>query len=229
MNLNSISMADPSRRDGARRRDRQARGLLVAAAVLGVGAVISYPVREPAYSTVIDWVAGSDLRTVIGFIAGEGLWSLVLSTGALAGWCFLRARRQFWTLVSAGVGVIAAYTISEGVKVLVARPRPCTGVDIPTVLACPGAGDWSFPSNHSVLAAAFATACVLAVAHSAWFSVPLSLLIAGSRVAAGVHDVHDVLSGLSLGILVVTGLVLALRPVTDRALVARDEHARKRE
>src|SRR5699024_10837516 len=94
-----------------------------------------------------------------------------------------------------------------------------------TVLSCPGSGDWSWPSNHAVLAAAFATACILVVPRLAWFAVPLALAIAASRVAAGVHFVHDVLSGLALGALVVAAVVAAASPVLDRPLTGgRDGH-----
>src|SRR5699024_7025653 len=127
------------------------------------------------------------------------------------------------------LGVITAYGLSEAVKLLVEEPRPCSVVDTAaehsgsvddaaTVLSCPGSGDWSWPSNHAVLAAAFATACILVVPRLAWFALPLALAIAASRVAAGVHYVHDVLSGLALGALVVAAVVAAASPVLDRRL-----------
>src|SRR5699024_1773760 len=90
-------------------------------------------------------------------------------------------------------------------------------VDTATVLSCPGSGDWSWPSNHAVLAAAFATACILVVPRLAWFALPLALAIAASRVAAGVHYVHDVLSGLALGALVVAAVVAAHPPRPPRS------------
>src|SRR5699024_11590847 len=74
-------------------------------------------------------------------------------------------------------------------------------------------------------AAAFATACILVVPRLAWFALPLALAIAASRVAAGVHYVHDVLSGLALGALVVAAVVAAASPVLDRRLTGgRDGH-----
>ncbi|MFD0556456.1 undecaprenyl-diphosphatase [Stackebrandtia endophytica] len=216
MNLISPPIGESSRRDDLTRF--HTRGLLIAAVVLGGCALIAFPIRQHTYAAIVDWATASQLDSLIGFIANGGLWILVAPTLTAAAWCFVRARRRFWTSVSAGVGVIAAYLLGEGIKILVARPRPCTDVDVPTVLVCPGAGDWSFPSNHSVLAAAFATACMFTLVHSAWIVMPIALAIAGSRVAVGVHDVHDVLSGLALGIAVVTGAVLLLRPVLDRAL-----------
>src|SRR5699024_2357425 len=81
-------------------------------------------------------------------------------------------------------------------------------------------GDWSWPSNHAVLAAAFATACILVVPRLAWFALPLALAIAASRVAAGVHYVHDVLSVPALGARVAAAVVAAAAPVLDRRLTA---------
>src|SRR5699024_12293976 len=105
------------------------------------------------------------------------------------------------------------------------EPRPCSVVDTATVLSCPGSGDWSWPSNHAVLAAAFATACILVVPRLAWFALPLALAIAASPVAAGVHYVPDVPSGLALGALVVAAVVAAASPVLDRRLTGgRDGH-----
>ena len=101
-------------------------------------------------------------------------------------------------------------------KLLVEEQRPCRALDVQTVLACPGMGDWSWPSNHATIAAAFAAACIFTLPGSAWFVAPVAALIAASRVAAGVHYVHDVLAGLALGLLGVAIAVAIMRPVCDR-------------
>jgi undecaprenyl-diphosphatase len=117
----------------------------------------------------------------------------------IAVWSWLRDREAFWRFVCAGLGVVGAYLTSEVIKLLVSQPRPCRVLDVTTVLGCPEVGDWSWPSNHSVIAAAFATACVIAAPRLMWFVAPMAGLIAFSRVAAGVHHLHDVISGLALG------------------------------
>ena len=81
------------------------------------------------------------------------------------------------------------------------------GGDVPPV------GDWSWPSNHSVIAAAFATACIVSAPRTAWIAVPVALLVAFSRVVAGVHYMHDVASGLALGTAIVAVVVVVLRPL----------------
>lgn len=188
------------------------------ALALAVGAAASYTVGEGLYTRAVRWVAGSGLGSGIDLVATQGLWALVALSAVVAVWAFVRDRRRFWIMVSAGAGVIAAYALSEGIKILVAEPRPCVGSDVVTVIACPAAGDWSWPSNHAVLAACFATACVLALPRAGWIAIPLAITIAASRVLAGVHYVHDVLSGLALGMVVVAGAVVVLRLFRDRMI-----------
>lgn len=113
-----------------------------------------------------------------------------------------QGRDRFLLIIAAGIGTIAAYASSETIKLLVTEERPCRAIAIDTVSACPEVGDWSWPSNHATIAAALATACVLAIRRLWPLVAALTLLIALSRVAAGVHYVHDTLSGITLGIVV---------------------------
>lgn len=182
-----------------------------AAVAAAAGAAATYPDREHSYQFIADRAARSGLHDAVGVVASYGLLALIALAAAIGAWSLLGHRRRFWTLASGGVGVVTAYVLSELIKILVAEDRPCTYTAISTVLACPGAGDWSWPSNHSVLAGAVASACILTVARSAWIAAPLALLIAGSRVAAGVHYLHDVLSGLALGVVVVLVVVTLQR------------------
>ncbi|WP_327263782.1 phosphatase PAP2 family protein [Streptomyces sp. NBC_01232] len=114
--------------------------------------------------------------------------------------------------VLAPVATAVAYGASEFVKSTVAEERPCravAGAAAPLV-PCPGPGDWSFPSNHAVLAGAAAVALTLTVRRLALLTVPLALLMAFSRVFVGVHHPHDVAFGLLLGGSVAALVVLAL-------------------
>ncbi|WP_435768572.1 phosphatase PAP2 family protein [Nocardioides sp. SYSU DS0651] len=131
--------------------------------------------------------------------------------------CWLRERRAFHRLTGAGVGVVGAYAVSELVKLLVQEERPCRALDVSTVLACPGTGDWSWPSNHATVAAALAVACFFAVPRLVWLVAPLAALVAAARVAAGVHYAHDVLAGLALGVVGVTVAVVALHRARGHA------------
>ncbi|MFE6841664.1 phosphatase PAP2 family protein [Streptomyces sp. NPDC057686] len=114
--------------------------------------------------------------------------------------------------VLAPLATAVAYVASEVVKSAVDEERPCravAGAAAPLV-ACPAAGDWSFPSNHSAIAGAAAVALALAVRRLALLTVPLALLMAFSRVFVGVHYPHDVGVGLLLGGSLAALFVLAL-------------------
>ncbi|WP_219825657.1 phosphatase PAP2 family protein [Nonomuraea typhae] len=139
--------------------------------------------------------------------------------------CWWRSRRASARELAIGlvgpVGVVAAYVVSEIVKLLVREERPCRGII--TVAACPPPGDWSFPSNHSVVAAGAAGALILAWRALAWVVLPLAAIMAFSRVFVGAHYPHDVAAGFALGLVLaplvamlcvgaVTPLVKLVRP-----------------
>ncbi|MBS9372093.1 Undecaprenyl-diphosphatase BcrC [Rhodococcus sp. B50] len=186
------------------------------ALVLTLLAAATVPIRDRLYLSVAQAVEGSFLGPLAGLVADRGLLVLVAFTGVLAAWLWRNDRRGFGTLAVGGIGVVGAYLSSELVKLVVTEPRPCRALGIATVLECPEVGDWSWPSNHSVIAASFATACVLAAPRLIWLVAPLAAVLAFSRVTVGVHYVHDVLSGMALGVLVVSLVVALLLPFASR-------------
>ncbi|MCP2266205.1 undecaprenyl-diphosphatase [Promicromonospora thailandica] len=151
-----------------------------------------------------------------GLVADKGLLALVAITASLVVLAWFRDRPRFGLLTAAGAGTLAAYAASEVIKLVVTEERPCRVVDVATVLACPVPGDWSWPSNHSTIAGALATACLVAVPRLWPAVVPLALAVAGARVAAGVHYVHDVTSGLALGVLITCVVGLAVHSGAQR-------------
>ncbi|WP_329119074.1 phosphatase PAP2 family protein [Streptomyces sp. NBC_01465] len=131
-----------------------------------------------------------------------------------------RARRDDSRAIAlallAPVGTAIAYVISELVKSMIDEERPCRAVAgaASSLITCPAVGDWSFPSNHATIAGAAAVGLALAVPRLGWFTVPLALLMAFSRVFVGVHYPHDVLVGLLLGAVVAFAAAkLLTRPV----------------
>ncbi|WP_225845510.1 phosphatase PAP2 family protein [Streptomyces sp. HPF1205] len=115
--------------------------------------------------------------------------------------------------------VVAVYLVNDLVKSGVDETRPCRTLHTVTLEACPGPSDWSFPSNHSAIAAAAAVALLFASRRIGWYALALALLMGASRVWIGVHYPHDVLVGLVLGALVAWPLALAaprLAPVVER-------------
>ncbi|MBE0010120.1 MULTISPECIES: phosphatase PAP2 family protein [unclassified Arthrobacter] len=188
--------------------------LLVALVAL---TVLAYPIREPVYRLIAETTEGSPfLSWTAAAVTEPGLVLLVVLTALIALWSWIRDRTVFWDLASGGVGVIGAYSLSEATKLIFTQERPCAVMDVATVLACPEAGDWSWPSNHSVVAAAFATACVLALPNFVWFVAPAATLIALSRVAVGVHYLHDTVAGVTLGVMSVLLSTTVLRGATAR-------------
>lgn len=177
----------------------------------------------------------------IEVVAEGGVLVLVALCGVVA-W---RARRggpaALATTLAAGVGAVVAYGTSEAVKSLVRKPRGCW--ELIEVAHCPPAGDWSFPSNHTTIAFALATAVVLAGAPALrapgavparhayraplrdvalWVVLPVTLavLVGSARVAQGVHLPHDVVAGAAVGVAVVVATVTLLAGPATGAVAA---------
>ncbi|MFC4057304.1 phosphatase PAP2 family protein [Planomonospora corallina] len=172
-------------------------------------------------------------RDIVEFALGTPEWVHALAeTGTDAGlfvfaalfvaaWWRARGRspRDMALVLLGPVAVVAVYLLSEVIKILVREDRPCRGLAT-TIAACPEVGDWSFPSNHSVIAGAAAGTLVLAWRALAAFVLPLAAVMAFSRVFVGVHYPHDVLIGALLGLVLAPLLVLlgvgAVTPVVRR-------------
>ena len=115
-------------------------------------------------------------------------------------------RRRLWrTAVILAVVALAGLPLSEGVKVLVDRPRP----DVPwRVIPLPSSA--SFPSGHALESMAVYGAMALCVCRRqrsrSWraavfgLGLLLPLLIGLSRVYVGVHYFTDVLAGWAFGL-----------------------------
>jgi membrane-associated phospholipid phosphatase len=97
------------------------------------------------------------------------------------------------------ISIMGSTSISWLLKVLVDRPRPLLW---PRLVQDYGA---SFPSGHSVYAAAFAAILILLFWQTRWrkvvsiFALLWMLLMGISRVYLGVHYPSDVLAGWALG------------------------------
>ncbi|WP_420034192.1 phosphatase PAP2 family protein [Streptomyces sp. cg28] len=109
--------------------------------------------------------------------------------------------RALAVAVLAPLGTAVAYVISEVAKSGIDEDRPCRAVSgaLAPLIDCPAYGDWSFPSNHSTIAAAAAVGLALAWPKIGWLTVPMAIMMAFSRVFVGVHYPHDVAVGLLLG------------------------------
>lgn len=183
---------------------------LAAVAVLSTGDQFSIT----AYLALATWSTG---LPGVHLVSELGVIALVLCFGWSAWRCRALGPEPLAVAIAAGSGVVTAYAASETVKLLVAEERPCRVVL--ELSHCPEVGDWSFPSNHTVIAAGLAVACLMALPGTARAVVPLAVLVAFGRVAAGVHYPHDVVAGACLAVTVVIGTTLLLRPPAYRLLV----------
>ena len=98
-------------------------------------------------------------------------------------------------MIKVGVVNLVLYKI---IKQLTGRPRPCAispNIDLGTAPL----DQYSFPSGHTMHAVAFSIAVTSHHADLAWVLVPLSSLIAFSRIVLGLHYPTDVIAGALVG------------------------------
>ncbi|MFB9905488.1 phosphatase PAP2 family protein [Allokutzneria oryzae] len=157
------------------------------------------------------WLAG----LVIAFSV-YGLALLVPAFMAMLWWAKSRGAAAVAAVVWVPCAVVLAYVIDLVVKHLVAEVRPCRVVaGSHPLLPCDPPTDFSFPSNHAAMVAAFAAAVFLVRRGWGVIAGVFALLMAASRVYVGAHYPHDVLAGLVLG--AVVGLLgVAVRVRTTR-------------
>lgn len=213
--------------------------LLGASAVLGVGAgVVTWlspgGLGEAGAVQVTGGASASAYRSVTGAVADAPSWlgpALEVATeGALVilgmllawvGWTAMRRKdtRGVAGSVLTGLGTVVACAASEAVKLVVDEERPCRALraGAETVAECPGAGDWSFPSNHATLAAGLAVGLAVLRPRLAAITLPVAGAAALLRVLVGVHYPHDVLAGSTLGGAVVVAVLLAFMPLAQGA------------
>lgn len=97
---------------------------------------------------------------------------------------------------------LLATTVAEGasmvIKLLTHRPRPFLEFSIPHLLTD---GSYAFPSGHTTLLFALATATYFFNKKLAYFIFICGLLVGMGRIAGSVHYPSDILGGAILGIL----------------------------
>ncbi|WP_405558068.1 phosphatase PAP2 family protein [Streptomyces sp. NBC_01171] len=165
-----------------------------------------------AYLDVVD-AAHHAPAWLDNLVSGYSTYGLALfAVLMLIGWW--RARRQDAAravkALAAPVLTMVAFAVSAVLKQAVHENRPCQSLHVMTLEACPAVGDWSFPSNHSALAAAAAVALWFVSVRLGVLAALGALAMAASRVWVGAHYPHDIIAGLVVGALVAASLAMLL-------------------
>ena len=92
----------------------------------------------------------------------------------------------------------AGFLLVTVLRAWINAPRPYEAMGIPAITPKDTRGK-SFPSRHAACGAVIAVTAIFTAPVLGWFLMAVSLLIAVSRVLAGVHYVKDVLAGWLLG------------------------------
>ena len=145
--------------------------------------------------------------------AGLTLLALLLVAGWLIGRRRSNAPRLTATAFLVGTGAVLALLLNQAIGPAAARTRPCHALThVEVLLHC--ATDSSFPSDHAMIAGAFAAGLLLLNRRLGLLALLFALLLAFARVYVGVHYPSDVAGGLAIGAAVGTLVVLILRQPT---------------
>ena len=148
--------------------------------------------------------------------AGLVLLAMLLVAGWLSGRRRDDAPRFTATAFLVGVGAVLALLANQVIGPAFARPRPCHSLThVEVLLHC--ASDSSFPSDHAMIAGAFAAGLLLLNRKLGVLAVLLALFLAFTRIYVGVHYPTDVAGGLAIGASIGALVVLVLRPAAAAA------------
>lgn len=160
------------------------------------------------------------LHAVITAYAGYGVVVFALLLGA--GWWVARHSgepRRVAAAVCAGAATLLAVGINQPIVDAVHEARPYTDHPGVLVLATRSA-DFSFPSDHAVMAGAVAVGLVFVSRRLATLAVVAALAMAFARVYIAAHYPVDVAIGLALGAAVAVAVHLAAHRVIASAVAA---------
>jgi len=111
--------------------------------------------------------------------------------------CYQKYGLQWKQYITVGISLISAITAFEIIKRWTARLRPFLEFNVQHILS-----DYSyaFPSGHTTIMFALATAVFFFNKKLAYFLYASGVIIGLARVAGGVHYPSDILGGAMLGV-----------------------------
>ncbi len=116
-------------------------------------------------------------------------------------------RQALSTSLQMTVAGLLALMIYKWIKQLTERARPFA-VSSSISLGTAPLDKYSFPSGHTLHAVTFCLLAIHAYPVLAWGLIPVTFLIALSRVVLGLHYPTDVLAGATIGTTLATVIVL---------------------
>jgi undecaprenyl-diphosphatase len=171
--------------------------------------------RVNGFARVTPW-----LHAVVSGYAAYGV--VVFGVLLLAGWW--NARRtgsspRMAAALCAGAATLVAVAVNQPIVNMVHAARPYTTHPHILVLAHRSA-DFSFPSDHAVMAGAAAAGLLLVSRRLGVLAVVAALLMAFARVYIAAHYPVDVAAGLVLGAVVALACYALGRRLVTRGVVA---------
>jgi undecaprenyl-diphosphatase len=130
--------------------------------------------------------------------------------------------RRVGAALWAPVGALLALWVNQVVIAQVAEPRPFSVVPNALTLVHRST-DFSFPSDHAVMAGAVAAGVLVVHRRLGLVALGLALVMAFTRVYVGAHWPLDVVAGLLVGAAVALGSLVLVRPLLLRLLTALAE------
>jgi undecaprenyl-diphosphatase len=140
-----------------------------------------------------------------------GLFAVLL----LLSWWLVRREgdlRRVTPALWAPVGALVALGANQLLVSAVAEPRPYVVLPHALILVS-RSSDYSFPSDHAVMAGAVAAGVLLAHRRLGLVAAALALVMAVTRVYVGAHFPLDVVTGLLVGAVVAVASYLVTRPL----------------
>jgi undecaprenyl-diphosphatase len=187
------------------------------------GSVVAGGLQDGWFTSVNHFAASTAwLHTPARLFAEYGV--VVFAGLLLLSWLLARHsgdHRRVTVSLWAPVGALVAVGLNQPISNAVAEPRPYTVFPHALTLVARST-DWSFPSDHSVMAGAVAVGVLLAHRRLGLITAALAVLMAATRVYVGAHFPIDVVAGLAFGALVALASYAVVRPVALRVVERLD-------